>query len=44
MGGPDEYILIDELAAVAKVHTLAAFDFLGTEAGARSGRIHDRAI
>ena len=28
MGGPDEYILVDELRAVAKVHTLAAFDFL----------------
>jgi succinyl-diaminopimelate desuccinylase len=28
MGGPDEYILVDELMAVAKVHTLAAFDFL----------------
>jgi succinyl-diaminopimelate desuccinylase len=28
MGAPDEYILVDELVAVAKVHTLAAFDFL----------------
>jgi succinyl-diaminopimelate desuccinylase len=28
MGGPDEHISIDELLAVAKVHTLAAFDFL----------------
>jgi succinyl-diaminopimelate desuccinylase len=28
MGGPDEYILVDELRAIAKVHTLAAFDFL----------------
>jgi succinyl-diaminopimelate desuccinylase len=28
MGGPDEHILVDELKAVAKVHTLAAFDFL----------------
>jgi succinyl-diaminopimelate desuccinylase len=28
MGGPDEHVLIDELHAVAKVHTLAAFDFL----------------
>jgi succinyl-diaminopimelate desuccinylase len=28
MGAPDEYILVDELMAVAKVHTLAAFDFL----------------
>ena len=27
MGGPDEHILVDELKAVAKVHTLAAFDF-----------------
>ena len=28
MGGPDEYVLVDELLAVAKIHTLAAFDFL----------------
>jgi len=28
MGAPDEYILVDELVAVAKVHTLAAFGFL----------------
>jgi succinyl-diaminopimelate desuccinylase len=28
MGAPDEHILVDELRAVAKVHTLAAFDFL----------------
>jgi succinyl-diaminopimelate desuccinylase len=28
MGAPDEYILVDELMAVAKVHALAAFDFL----------------
>lgn len=28
MGGPDEHILIDELLTVAKVHALAAFDFL----------------
>jgi succinyl-diaminopimelate desuccinylase len=28
MGAPDEYILVEELMAVAKVHTLAAFDFL----------------
>jgi acetylornithine deacetylase/succinyl-diaminopimelate desuccinylase-like protein len=28
MGAPDEHILVDELKAVAKVHTLAAFDFL----------------
>ncbi|MCX7366167.1 MAG: M20/M25/M40 family metallo-hydrolase [Alphaproteobacteria bacterium] len=28
MGGPDEYVLIDELVAVAKIHTLTAFDFL----------------
>ena len=30
MGGPDEYVLVDELLAVAKIHTLAAFDFLTT--------------
>jgi len=28
MGAPDEHILVDELVAVAKVHTLAAFGFL----------------
>jgi succinyl-diaminopimelate desuccinylase len=28
MGGPDEYVLIDELMSVAKVHALAALDFL----------------
>jgi hypothetical protein len=28
MGGPDEYVAIDEIRCVAKVHTLAAFDFL----------------
>jgi succinyl-diaminopimelate desuccinylase len=28
MGAPDEYVLVEELVAVAKVHTLTAFDFL----------------
>jgi hypothetical protein len=28
MGGPDEYVLVDEIHSVAKVHALAAFDFL----------------
>jgi succinyl-diaminopimelate desuccinylase len=28
MGAPDEHILVEELVAVAKVHTLAAYDFL----------------
>jgi len=28
MGGPDEHILLEELKTVAKVQTLAAFDFL----------------
>jgi succinyl-diaminopimelate desuccinylase len=32
MGAPDEHILIEELGAVAKVHTLAAFDFLSAGA------------
>jgi acetylornithine deacetylase/succinyl-diaminopimelate desuccinylase-like protein len=32
MGGPDEHILVDELKAVAKVHALAAFDFLTNRA------------
>ena len=31
MGGPDEHVLVDELLAVAKIHTLAAFDFLSAE-------------
>jgi succinyl-diaminopimelate desuccinylase len=30
MGGPDENILVEELVAVAKVHALAAFDFLSS--------------
>ena len=32
MGGPDEHILVDELLAIAKVHALAAFDFLTNRA------------
>jgi acetylornithine deacetylase/succinyl-diaminopimelate desuccinylase-like protein len=28
MGGADEYVLVDELVSVAKIHTLVAFDFL----------------
>jgi succinyl-diaminopimelate desuccinylase len=32
MGGPDEHILLEELRAVAMVHTLAAFDFLTNRA------------
>ncbi|CAN5902076.1 M20 family metallopeptidase [soil metagenome] len=28
MGGADEYVLVDELVAVAKIHTLVAYDFL----------------
>ena len=28
MGGADEYVLVDELSAVAKIHTLTAYDFL----------------
>ena len=28
MGGPDEHVLVDELLAVAKIHTLTAYDFL----------------
>ncbi len=31
MGGPDEYVLVDELLAVAKIHTLTAYDFLSAE-------------
>src|SRR6185369_6874699 len=31
MGGADEYVLVDELIAVAKIHTLTAFDFLTSE-------------
>ena len=26
MGGPDEYVLVDELLAVAKIHTLVAYE------------------
>ena len=32
MGGPDEYVLVEEIRCVAKVHTLAAFDFLSSHA------------
>jgi acetylornithine deacetylase/succinyl-diaminopimelate desuccinylase-like protein len=28
MGGADEYVLVDELLSVAKIHTLVAYDFL----------------
>jgi acetylornithine deacetylase/succinyl-diaminopimelate desuccinylase-like protein len=28
MGGPDEFVLLDELATVTRVHALTAFDFL----------------
>ena len=28
MGGADEYVLVDELVSVAKIHTLVALDFL----------------
>jgi succinyl-diaminopimelate desuccinylase len=28
MGGPDDYVMVDEMVAVASVHALAAFDFL----------------
>jgi succinyl-diaminopimelate desuccinylase len=28
MGGADEYVVVDELRAVAKIHTLTAYDFL----------------
>lgn len=31
MGGADEYVLVDELMAVAKIHTLVAYDFLSAE-------------
>ena len=31
MGGADEYVLVDELLAVAKIHTLVAYDFLSAE-------------
>lgn len=31
MGGADEYVLVDELKAVAKIHTLVAYDFLAAE-------------
>jgi len=31
MGGPDEHVLVDELLAVARVHTLVAYDFLRAE-------------
>lgn len=32
MGGPDEYLLIEELLQVCQIHTLAAWRFLGSRA------------
>jgi acetylornithine deacetylase/succinyl-diaminopimelate desuccinylase-like protein len=32
MGGPDEYVLLDELATVTRVHALTALDFLTARA------------
>jgi hypothetical protein len=29
MGGPDEYVLLDDLRAVFRVHVLAAAEYLG---------------
>ncbi len=31
MGGADEHVLVDELLAVARIHTLVAYDFLSAE-------------
>ena len=31
MGGADEYVIVEELAAVAKIHTLVAYDFLSAD-------------
>jgi hypothetical protein len=28
MGGPDEFVLLDDLATVTRVHALTALDFL----------------
>lgn len=36
MGGPDEYVTIDDLVAVFYVHATTAYDFLASDAG-RSG-------
>ena len=33
MGGPDEYVTLEDLSAVAYMHTLAAFDFLSATLG-----------
>jgi len=30
MGGPDEYVTLDDLRTVFQVHTLTAFDFLSS--------------
>jgi len=32
MGGPDEYVMVEEIRSVAKVHALTAFDFLSGRA------------
>jgi hypothetical protein len=28
MGGPDEYVMVDELTQVAQIHSLVALEFL----------------
>jgi succinyl-diaminopimelate desuccinylase len=43
MGGPDEHILVEELSVVAKVHTLAAFDFLTDRPDSQRGQ-HGQAV
>lgn len=36
MGGPDEYVTLDDLTTIARVHALTAFDFLAPRGAARA--------
>jgi succinyl-diaminopimelate desuccinylase len=39
MGAPDEHATLDDIFAVAEVHTMTAFDFLAPASAAESGRV-----
>ena len=39
MGGPDEYVTLEDLSAVAYMHALAAFDFLSASLGDPTSRL-----
>jgi acetylornithine deacetylase/succinyl-diaminopimelate desuccinylase-like protein len=37
MGAPDEYVTVDDLTVVARVHALTALDFLSMPGDAKGG-------